>query len=39
MRTTPFTIFIDTAEQLPFVQGIHCDSDKNYELGTFAPLE
>lgn len=32
-RPTPFTIFIDTAEQLPFTfQGIYGDADTNYDL-------
>lgn len=32
-RQTPFVIFIDTAEQLPFTfQGIYGDADTNYDL-------
>ncbi len=32
-RQTPFAIFIDTAEQLPFTfQGIYGDADTNYDL-------
>lgn len=32
-RQTPFTIYIDTAEQLPFAfQGIYGDADTNYDL-------